>query len=161
MWEELDIQMGDSVFIPMKVLNEVRHQALEELEEQLLGKIQETVSFFGKITGICRKAAKYTRRQTFLYYASCEDSPTAARCFVRKIRIPAEFIFLTGLMETVSGKGTCKGQGNVSVPAPYHQGEAISGWATCEQIEKWLKQGMTGFLVRNLESLQPTEESLA
>ena len=32
-WESLDIEMDDSIFVPMKVLNELRHQALEELEK--------------------------------------------------------------------------------------------------------------------------------
>ncbi len=37
-WEGLDIQMGESIFVPMKTLNEARHQALEELQEKLLEK---------------------------------------------------------------------------------------------------------------------------
>ena len=30
--------MGESIFVPMKTLNEARHQALEELQEKLLEK---------------------------------------------------------------------------------------------------------------------------
>ena len=35
-WESLEIQMDESIFIPMKTLNEVRRQALEALEEEIL-----------------------------------------------------------------------------------------------------------------------------
>ena len=34
-WENLEIQMDESIFIPMKMLNEVRRQALESLEEEI------------------------------------------------------------------------------------------------------------------------------
>ena len=35
--------MEDSVFVPMKTLNEARHQALEDLKEKLLQKYRRNV----------------------------------------------------------------------------------------------------------------------
>ena len=37
-WENLEIQMDDSVFVPMKLLNQLRRQALAALEEEILQK---------------------------------------------------------------------------------------------------------------------------
>lgn len=34
-WEELDIQMDGNIFVPVKLLNELRRNALAELEEEL------------------------------------------------------------------------------------------------------------------------------
>ncbi|MFR5407897.1 MAG: peptidase U32 family protein, partial [Blautia faecis] len=42
-WEKLEIYMEDSVFVPMKTLNEARHQALENLKEKLLRKYRRNV----------------------------------------------------------------------------------------------------------------------
>ena len=42
-WEKLEIYMEDSVFVPMKTLNEARHQALEDLKEKLLQKYRRNV----------------------------------------------------------------------------------------------------------------------
>ena len=39
-WEKLEIYMENSVFVPMKILNEARHQALEESEGEAFTKIQ-------------------------------------------------------------------------------------------------------------------------
>ena len=35
--------MEDSVFVPMKILNEARHRALEDLKEKLLQKYRRNV----------------------------------------------------------------------------------------------------------------------
>ena len=35
-WENLEIQMDENIFIPMKMLNEARREALESLENELL-----------------------------------------------------------------------------------------------------------------------------
>ena len=37
-WENLEIQMDDSVSVPMKLLNQLRRQALAALEEEILQK---------------------------------------------------------------------------------------------------------------------------
>ena len=42
-WEKLEIYMENSVFVPMKILNEARHQALEDLKEKLLQKYRRNV----------------------------------------------------------------------------------------------------------------------
>ena len=34
-WENLEIQMDENIFIPMKMLNEARREALESLENEL------------------------------------------------------------------------------------------------------------------------------
>lgn len=146
MWEELDIQMGDSVFIPMKVLNEVRHQALKELEEQILIKYRRpSVTFSENITSETPNISE----DRLLFYASCEDSETARMLCeeeqIRGIYLPYR------LMEQYLELGLEKGK-EMYLSLPHiTRGEEPDGY--CVQIDKWLKQGMTGFLVRNLESL--------
>ena len=146
MWEELDIQMDDSVFVPMKVLNEARHQAIKELEEQILAKYRRpSVAFPGNITSETQNIPE----ARLLFYASCEDSETAQMlCKEEKIR----GIYLPyRLMEQYLELGLENGK-EMYLSLPHiTRGEEPDGYFA--QIDKWLKQGMAGFLVRNLESL--------
>ena len=145
-WEQLDIQMDESIFVPMRVLNEVRHQALKELEEQLLAKYRRpSVSFSGNITS----ETPNTPETSLLFYASCEDPETAQMlCQEEKIR----GIYLPyRLMEQYLEPGLESGK-EMYLSLPHiTRGEEPDGYWT--QIDKWLKLGLTGFLVRNLESL--------
>ena len=76
-WEDLNIEINGRIFVPVKVLNEVRRDALSQLREALIG---------------CQKRAQITKQQTkskdqaachrrvtdsLPVYVSCERSDTA------------------------------------------------------------------------------------
>lgn len=76
-WEDLNIEINGRIFVPVKVLNEVRRDALSQLREALIG---------------CQKRAQVTKQQTkskdqaachrrvtdsLPVYVSCERSDTA------------------------------------------------------------------------------------
>lgn len=48
-WEDLNIEINGRIFVPVKVLNEVRRDALSQLREALIG---------------CQKRAQVTKQQT-------------------------------------------------------------------------------------------------
>ena len=144
-WESLDIEMDDSIFVPMKVLNELRHQALEELEEQLLGRYRRALP--GKLLEFVQKKS-FTPVSDLPVYVSCENIQ-AGELLVRDPDIRGIY-FPYCLMEKYLEKGLANSK-EMYLSLPHiTRGNPPEGYL--EQIKKWLKQGMTGFLVRNLES---------
>ena len=148
-WEALDIQMGESIFVPMKTLNEARHQALEELQEKLLAKYRRN-----KINQSTEAAAPKQRTafdradEPIPIYASCEtDEAAELLCQAEGIR----GIYLPYmLMEKYLQTGLLRGK-EMYLSLPHITREDPPKGYT-EQLLKWLETGMTGFLVRNLES---------
>ena len=156
-WENLDIQMGDSIFVPMKALNEVRRQLIENLEKKLLEKYRrdpdvgqerpkvENVLLEqekNKISGAQKNLAE------FPIYVSCEKEETAEfLCQEEGI----QGIYLPyAAMKKYLQKGLENGK-EMYLSLPHiTRGNPPEGYL--EQIGKWLEAGMSGFLVRNLES---------
>lgn len=158
-WESLDIQMNDAVFVPMKVLNEIRHQALEELTKNLLKKYRRNVGLerieriahgpqpkIGDIV-ICDNVP--LGKEDFIpVYASCE-SEEAAEILCQQKEIQGIYLPYV-LMEDYLQKGLANGK-EMYLSLPHiTRGNPPEGYL--EQAKKWLEAGMTGFLVRNLES---------
>lgn len=138
--------MDDSIFVPMKVLNELRHQALEELEEQLLGRYRRALP--GKLPGNLSKRSHLHQSLTFLYTCPVKI-PRQERLLVRDPEHQRVY-FPYCLMEKYLEKGLANSK-EMYLSLPHiTRGNPPEGYL--EQIKKWLKQGMTGFLVRNLES---------
>lgn len=159
-WEGLDIQMGESIFVPMKTLNEARHQALEELQEKLLEKYRRDKA--EKMIEAERKpeeSASSTERSASNYvsygvegaipvYASCETDE-AAEILCREKGIQGIYLPYL-LMEKYLQAGLSQGK-EMYLSLPHiTRGNPPKGYL--DQIQKWLKEGMTGLLVRNLES---------
>ena len=144
-WESLEIQMDDSVFVPMKLLNQLRRQALAALEEKILQKYrrQEPVS-----ASLAPSSAKKSVRKNIPIYVSCEDIETALALYKRE---GIQGMYLNGdAMEACLDEGVSRGM-EMYLSLPHiMRGEFPENLLT--QIDNWLDRGMTGFLVRNLET---------
>ena len=144
-WENLEIQMDENIFIPMKMLNEVRRQALESLEEEILKSYRrEEVEKNSQHTN--KKADKI--QKTLPIYISCEEKSTALALYKRE---GIQGMYLNGdAMEACLDEGVSRGM-EMYLSLPHiMRGEFPENLLA--QIDNWLDRGMTGFLVRNLET---------
>lgn len=158
-WENLDIQMDDSIFVPMKTLNEARHQALETLKDNLLQKYRRNVGNerveriahgpYPKIGDLVICDNVPLGKEDYIpVYASCE-SEEAAEVLCRNDGIQGVYLPYA-LMEKYLQTGLAGGK-EMYLSLPHiTRGNPPEGYL--EQAKKWLDAGMTGFLVRNLES---------
>ena len=163
-WENLDIQMEDSIFVPMKALNEVRRQLIEDLEKNLVEKYRrdfgsgQTAKIAGEeIFGTKKVLPDLERDKRFgaqksgeepPIYVSCENEETVEFLCqeegIRGIYLPYAF------MKKYLHKGLENGK-EMYLSLPHiTRGNPPEGYL--DQIRKWVEEGMTGFLVRNLES---------
>ena len=144
-WERLDIQMDENIFIPMKTLNETRRQALEALEQELTKPFKRA-----EAPHVSLKTGQKNKKRTenLPIYVSCEDLDTARSLYKRE--------GIRGMYLPFSVMEKCLEQGleqdlEMYLATPHiMRGELPQGFL--ETAEKWLKQGMTGFLVRSLEA---------
>lgn len=147
-WEDLNIEINGRIFVPVKVLNEVRRDALSQLREALIG---------------CQKRAQVTKQQTkskdqaachrrvtdsLPVYVSCERSDTA-EVLLNERGITGFYFPFDTMEKYFSPELTASSELYLSTPH-IHRGEIPEKWLRSAQ--KWLEQGMKGFLVRNLES---------
>ena len=144
-WERLDIQMDENIFIPMKTLNETRRQALDALEQELTKPFKRA-----EAPHVSLKTGQKNKKRTenLPIYVSCEDLDTARSLYKRE--------GIRGMYLPFSVMEKCLEQGleqdlEMYLATPHiMRGELPQGFL--ETAGKWLKQGMTGFLVRSLEA---------
>lgn len=147
-WEDLNIEINGRIFVPVKVLNEVRRDALGQMREALIG---------------CQKRAQVTKQQTkskdqtacrkrvtdsLPVYVSCERSDTA-EVLLNEPGITGFYFPFATMEKYFSPELVASSELYLSTPH-IHRGEIPEKWLRSAQ--KWLEQGMKGFLVRNLES---------
>lgn len=147
-WEDLNIEINGRIFVPVKVLNEVRRDALGQMREALVG---------------CQKRAQVTKQQTksqnqtachkkvtdsLPVYVSCERSDTA-EILLNETGITGFYFPFDTMEKYFSPELAANSELYLSTPH-IHRGEIPEKWLRSAQ--KWLEQGMKGFLVRNLES---------
>ena len=147
-WEDLNIEINGRIFVPVKVLNEVRRDALSQLREALIG---------------CQKRAQVTKQQTkskdqaachrrvtdsLPVYVSCERSDTA-EVLLNEPGITGFYFPFDTMEKYFSPELAASSELYLSTPHIY-RGEIPEKWL--QSAQKWLEQGMKGFLVRNLES---------
>lgn len=147
-WEDLNIEINGRIFVPVKVLNEVRRDALGQMREALIG---------------CQKRAQVTKQQTkskdqtacrkrvtdsLPVYVSCERSDTA-EVLLNETGITGFYFPFDTMEKYFSPELAANSELYLSTPH-IHRGEIPEKWLRSAQ--KWLEQGMKGFLVRNLES---------
>ncbi|MDO4305235.1 MAG: DUF3656 domain-containing protein [Eubacteriales bacterium] len=158
-WNHLEIQMDGNIFIPVKVLNEVRRDALLQLENALtvpsqrkLSKLQDTVRVSSGTRGntaVSRKNHAGPR-----VFVSCETIEQAevlsANREISGIYLPYD------AMEKCMEKGMAE-QLELYLALPHMvRGTAPEGYFA--KAAEWVKRGMAGFLVRNLESYALVKE---
>lgn len=145
-WGKLEIQMDENIFIPVKVLNEVRREALEKLAEKLCAgyerHLPERIEETQKRKSVKKKEAEFCK-----IYVSCETIEQAKEAIKREE--------ITGLYIPYDVMSFCMEQHlsdekelYLTLPHMIRE-EAPKGYF--EQAKEWLARGMKGFLVRNLE----------
>lgn len=144
-WERLDIQMDENIFIPMKTLNETRRQALEALEQELTKPFKRA-----EAPHVSLKTGQKNKKRTenLPIYVSCEDLDTARSLYKREGICGMYLPF--SVMEKCLEQGLEQGLEMYLATPHIMRGKLPQGFL--ETAGKWLKQGMTGFLVRSLEA---------
>ena len=170
-WENLEIQMDESIFVPMKILNEARRQALEALEEELFKPyrraevckgfkehgnndvdVQDSV-LNSELHEQQKKSGKVQKNLPI--YISCEEKSTALALYKAE---GIQGMYLNGdAMEDCLDAGVNRGM-EMYLSLPHiMRGEMPE--TLLDQIKEWLNRGMTGFLVRNLETFAILKEA--
>lgn len=161
-WENLDIQMDDQIFIPVKVLNELRREALLKLEDALTMPYRRTLD-----TDECEKTdqmpsgGKIIRKKGLSgreippLYVSCETVSQAEAVMeyeeIQGLYLPFD------VMKTFMDRGVTQ-EKELYLSLPHMtRGAVPEGYL--EQAAIWLEQGMKGFLIRNLESYALIKEN--
>ena len=144
-WENLEIQMDENIFIPMKILNETRRQALENLEQELTRPFKRA-----EVSSVSLKPDQKNKKRTenLPIYVSCEDLDTARSLYKRE-GIRGMYLPFS-VMEKCLEQGLEQGLEMYLATPHIMRGKLPQGFL--ETAEKWLEQGMTGFLVRSLEA---------
>ena len=145
-WNSLDIEMGDQIFIPIRVLNELRRNAIQLLEESLYSNQKRTVS--GQIRYSTAKDAALSEK-ALKFRVSCETREQAAE-LCKNPEISGLYVYYDALKELINS-GIYK-EKELYLSLPYiTRGRAPKGFFdTCRL---WLSDGrLKGFLVRNLET---------
>ncbi|MCG4587288.1 DUF3656 domain-containing protein, partial [Anaerosalibacter bizertensis] len=76
-WENLEIQMDENIFIPMKMLNEARREALESLENELLKPYKrEENNGKKRVSEDDGRKADSPKQKNLPIYISCEEKAT-------------------------------------------------------------------------------------
>lgn len=145
-WESLNIEINGKVFVPVKVLNEVRREALEQLRETLLSQNRREMvkKQHAERTDICRRQIG----GSLPFYVSCEQEDVAEALLKEKGITGFYFPFDT-MKKYFSPKLAAERELYLSTPH-IQRGEIPEKWM--QEAKKWIEQGMEGFLVRNLES---------
>lgn len=147
-WEDLNIEINGRIFVPVKVLNEVRRDALSQLREALIG-CQKRTQVTKQPTKSKDQAACHRRVTDSLpVYVSCERSDTA-EVLLNEPGITGFYFSFDTMEKYFSPELAASSELHLSTPH-IHRGEIPEKWLRSAQ--KWLEQGMKGFLVRNLES---------
>ena len=146
-WDSLDIQMGERIFIPVKILNELRREAINQLEKELC-KPGRRAAVPEQVSSFCQGKSHPLSANRSEIYVSCETVGQAIRL--------SKFDEITGMylyydaMETLMKRGL-QHQKELYLSMPY-----ITRGTAPEQFfeicRTWLDNGMKGFLVRNLET---------
>ena len=148
-WESLEIQMDESIFIPMKILNEARRQALEALEEEILKTYRREEVKQEKDIELCAQQYNSGKKQKNLpIYVSCEEKETALALYKSE---GIQGMYLNAdAMEACLDEGVDRGiEMYLSLPHIMRDGMPKE---LETRIQEWLDRGMHGFLVRNLET---------
>ncbi|WP_373216829.1 U32 family peptidase [Ruminococcus sp. 5_1_39BFAA] len=152
MWENLDIDMDSRIFVPVKVLNEVRREALEALEKQLISPCKR--DYHEPVRPSKKRGCNQMPMGNLPFYVSCEDDRTA-EMLCRKEGVTGIYLPCS-LMEKYLEKGLSYGK-EMYLSLPHiTRGLVPDGY--WEQAEEWLSRGMKGFLVRNLETYAMLKE---
>ena len=140
-WEDLNIEINGRIFVPVKVLNEVRRDALSQLREALIG-CQKRAQVTKQPTKSKDQAACHRRVTDSLpVYVSCERSDTA-EVLLNEPGITGFYFPFDTMEKYFSPELAASSELYLSTPH-IHRGEIPEKWLRSAQ--KWLEQGMKVF----------------
>lgn len=145
-WEKLEIQMDDAVFVPVKMLNELRREGIAQLEQKLTEpyrRIANRKKYDEKAqipvpSGISHKG----------FFVSCETSEQAR--LLSTCREVIGMYLPYDVMKECMDKEIYKDKQLYLALPHIVRGQPPKGYI--QQAQEWIAQGMRGFLVRNLEA---------
>lgn len=155
-WESLNIEINGRIFVPVKALNEVRRDALEQLREEMIGTRRrepaEKQPFYGKKLPVCTE--KNSCNEKLPLYVSCERTDVA-EILLEEEGITGFYLSFDTMKKCFSPELARRKELYLSTPY-IHRGEIPEVWI--QNAKEWLDQGMRGFLVRSLESYAALKE---
>ncbi|MBU5481936.1 U32 family peptidase [Blautia sp. MSJ-19] len=151
-WKELNIQMGDHIFIPVRTLNELRRNALMQLEDALCTPTKRSLSSHPVFSPDTSSSGHDSSAHILV---SCENIQQAETLCLNP-EISGMYLYYDA-MEYCIHKEIQKTK-DLYLSLPYiTRGAAPDGFFdTCRN---WLAAGMKGFLVKNLESYEMLKEA--
>lgn len=151
-WENLEIETQGNIFVPVKLLNEIRREGIADLEYGILSPYRRTLS--GKPQASGNMTARRRPTAHLPLYASCENVETA-KCLLREDG-------LTGLYVPYSAVEECLSENflqdkKIFLALPHMLRGQIPENAV-KKILNWMDRGLSGILVRNYESFAVMKE---
>ena len=148
-WENLEIQMDENIFIPMKMLNEARRETLESLENELLKPYKrEENNGKKRLSEDAGRKADSPKQKNLPIYISCEEKSTALALYKRE-GIHGMYLNADAMEVCLDD---CVSRGMEMYLSLPHIMRGEMPRELLIRIREWMDRGMTGFLVRNLET---------
>lgn len=145
-WEKLEIQMDAPVFVPVKILNELRREGIVQLEQKLTEPYRRKASERKQERKVPAAIPDEVSIRGFL--VSCETS-RQARMLSACPEAAGMYLSYDSMKECMEREIYKEKQLFLALPHIV-RGQPPKGYI--RQAEKWLSQGMKGFLARNLEA---------
>ena len=154
-WEDLEIQMDDSIFIPMKMLNEARREALDSLETELLKEYRRDEPYSSRTSDDKTSGQACGKQKNLPIYVLCEEKSTALALY-KEEGIQGMYLNADAMEACLD---ECAGRGMEMYLSLPHimRGELLQEFLV--KARQWLDRGMTGFLVRNLETFAALQKA--
>lgn len=144
-FQALEITMGEHVFVPVKVLNSLRRNAFAALDEALTAPYRRQKR---ELLPMPSNMVKKQEERALFFTASCETKEQVEACLkvdtIRRLYLPLELLDMYLDDGKISGRDIYAAMPHVS-----RDGERLPD---ADTINGWMERGLTGFLVRNLES---------
>ena len=151
--DPVSLSMGEDIFLPVKELNELRRRGLQELEERAADAYRRErppKPEFAEKEDFCEKPRQERRSgEPWAFYASCETGEQFAVC--------EEERGIKGIYANYREIRDCLKRGNPKGKElywmfPHVERMADQEFYSKERCQALLDQGLSGFLVRSLES---------
>ena len=144
-WNNLEVQIDESIFVPVSLLNELRREAINMLEDKLC----ETYNRPKPEKNLLRQEINiHNNKMIPSIFVLCENHEQAKSLW-NNSEIQGMYLYYDAMGEAI--KSGIQNSKELYLALPYiTRGNAPKGYF--EQAKNWLTLGMKGFLVRNLES---------
>lgn len=154
---ELDIQMDDAVFMPVKALNQLRREALEQLQEQILAKYRRRIA--ERKSQDNRNTSANKNVETMLFSVSIEHreqlQPVLKNDFITEIYIDSGCYKRAGLLNTLKeDSALIKNAGKkvyFILPTIFRKHTSEFYLSIADELKEC---GLDGFVVKSYDALQ-------